>query len=84
MQQDVLEFYKLLTSVSIEKLAEEEDEASPTMYEKFRCSVRTAHSQGMVMDLTVYCISTQWPRFHFCVILPHVVFLSRLAVSAVL
>ena len=46
-QQEVLDFYKILTSVTVEKVVEDENEPSPNVYDKFRCSVKTAQTQGM-------------------------------------
>lgn len=46
-QQEVLDFYKILTSVTVEKVVEDESGRSPTVYDKFRCSVKTVQSQGM-------------------------------------
>ncbi|CAB4033425.1 uncharacterized protein LOC111330605, partial [Paramuricea clavata] len=46
-QQEVLEFYKLLTSVTVEKVVEDEKEDCSTVYDKFRCSVKTAQTQEL-------------------------------------
>ena len=46
-QREVLDFYKILTSVTVEKVVEDEDGHSLAVYDKFRCSVKTVHSQGM-------------------------------------
>ncbi|XP_028405645.1 uncharacterized protein LOC114528221 isoform X2 [Dendronephthya gigantea] len=51
-QQEVLEFYKLLTSVTVERVTEDENEERPRVYDRFRCSVKTMQTQELQFLLT--------------------------------